>query len=182
MRTRLVRGHVVTAITEEGDINLQRLNPEAAWWQRIENALGIVGAVITADARVIPPYHEMSTSEVLTKDRMQQGFSWTRVAHFNWASRLKDRLRGKILLDQDVDSFDSNSRWYIARLQVAENLVDQQSIANFDGDFSQVFMAAVHGISCLKSGDFGPAEFFKNRAGFFRAQIEPLVGVRVVAF
>ena len=49
--------------------------------------------------------------------------------------------------------------------------MDVNTVANFNGDFAKILMAAVHGVSQLQGSNFAPAAFFENLAGFFRSML-----------
>ena len=130
---------------------------------------------------MIPPHDQVCTPEVLAEQGVQEGLPGAGVAHLYGVSGLDRGAGYEIVFDQDVDGVDPDLRRDVARLEGAQDLMDEQAVADLDGDLGQILVRAVHGIAGLEGGDRGPAVVLEQGQGLGRAQIKPDVGLRVVA-
>ncbi len=113
---------------------------------------------------------------------MEQAFAGTGVTHVEGVAALDDVFLHEVVLAQGVNALHADFGRDVAGLQVADQRVDDDAVANFDGDLAQVLMRAVHGVAQLQSGDGGPSALVEHGAGFGRTQVHALVLGRVLAF
>src|SRR5215212_11300217 len=67
----LVRGQALALVAPEGVLEHQRLDPELLDVDRVEDLLGVVGAVVVAGAGVVAADDEMGGAVVAADDRVQ---------------------------------------------------------------------------------------------------------------
>src|SRR5436305_9146332 len=70
MRAGLARRHPLALVAPEGMLEEERLDAELVDVELVEDQLGVVGAVVVADARVIPPDGEVGAAGVAPCDRV----------------------------------------------------------------------------------------------------------------
>src|SRR5690606_12733218 len=81
VRAGLGRGHVAARAAEEGVLELERRDAQLLGLEAVEHALGVVGAVVVADARVVAPDDEVGAAVVLAAERVEDGLARAGVAH-----------------------------------------------------------------------------------------------------
>ena len=113
---------------------------------------------------------------------MKKGFTGTGIAHIQRIPALNDFVFHKIILDQSINTFNADIRRNIAGFQVADQRVDEDSVADFDSNFTQIFMGSVHGITELKGSHIIPASFRKYPSGFCRSHVNSGVLAGVFGF
>ncbi len=96
---------------------------------------------------------EMRATEVLTEHRVQQRLTRTRVTHLDRIACLHDRSRHEIVTHERIDGGNAHVGWDVARLERAEHLMNQHTVADLDRDLCQMLVAAMHGIAGLKRRD-----------------------------
>ena len=109
---------------------------------------------------------------------MQQRLARSRVSHFNRIAGLDRGSRCEVIGDQGFDRLDTDVGRDIAWLKRAQDLMNQQAVANLDGDLRQMLVAAMHRVARLEGGDGGPALLQEHGTGFRRAIIKAPVGLR----
>ena len=124
----------------------------------VENIVRIEGTVVIADAGMVAPNDQMGAAEILSDQGMQERFARAGIAHFYRVAGLNYCAWQKIVLDKFADCLDANIGWNVTGFERAKHLMDEQAIANLDGDLGQVLMASVHGIAGLKCCDPGPTQ------------------------
>src|SRR6476659_6030750 len=81
VRARLVRGHSLAVVAPEGVLEEQRLDPELADVDVVEDPLRVVGAVVIAHAGVVAADDEVGTAVVAADDRVEHRLARPRVVH-----------------------------------------------------------------------------------------------------
>ena len=135
----------------------------------VEDLLGVEGAVVLAHAGVVPADDQVGAAEVLAEHRVEQGFPGTGVAHIQGITGLDAGVLDEIILGEDVDGLGAHFRGDVAGFQFAQELVDQDAVADLDGDLGQVLVGAVHGVPELQGGDGVPSPCLQTSSGFPRA-------------
>src|SRR3954449_757402 len=102
--------HAIAFIAEKGDVDLERLDGEAAGRKRVEDVLGVKRAVIAADAGVIAADDQIRAAKVLPDERMQQRLARAAIAHFDGVAGLDIRTGHKIGLRGSIAGFDTYLR------------------------------------------------------------------------
>ena len=147
----------------------------------MEDILRIKRSVVVAHTGVVASDDEMAAAVVLTEDGMEQSFTGTGVTHFHGITALNDRVFNKIIFHEDINAADTDFGGDIAGLEFAEQLMDVEPVADFEGDLRQVFMRPVHGVAQLQSGDGFPALFLKEAAAVSGAMVDIAEFMRIVA-
>ena len=176
-----VGGGALADVAIEGHVHLQGFDLEAAGVQGIEDVVGIEGPVIVPDAGMIAADHQVGTAEVLPEQGVQQGLARTGIAHLDGIAGLDDGIGREVVLHQGIDRLGPNLGRDIAGLELAQDLVDQQAVANLDGDLGQILVAAVHGVPGLEGRHPRPTPFREKGAGLGRAQVQALEVLRIGA-
>src|SRR5215472_2353764 len=99
VRAGFSRRHAIAFAAIKRDIDLERLGAERAGPELVEDGLGIVGAIIIADAGMIAPDDQMRAAEILANKRVQERLARASIAHFDWIAGLNDRSRTEIIVD-----------------------------------------------------------------------------------
>ena len=91
---------------------------------------------------------------------------------------MQDGVRDEVALDEGVDGARTHRGGHVARLQVAQERVDEHPVTGLDRDLGEVLVRPVHGIAGLERGDGAPAVRFEPRPGLGRGQeqLAELVG------
>ena len=166
----------------EGEVHLQRHGLEASRVHGVEDVVRIERPVVVADPGVIAANDQVGTAEILPKQSVQQRFARTCVAHFDRTTSLNDGARHEIILDQRIDCPGPDVGRNVARLELAENLMDEQPVTDLDGDLGQILVAAMHGVAGLEGRHFRPSPRLEPGAGFGRAEIQARERLWVNAF
>ena len=148
----------------------------------MEDLLGVEGAVILAHACMVPADDQVGAAEVLAEDRVEQSFPGTGVAHIQRITGLDDGVLHEIVLGEDIDGLGAHFRGDVAGFQFAQELVDQDAVADLDGDLGQVLVGAVHGVPELQSGDGVPAFGLKHLPGFIGPHVKAGILLREGSF
>ncbi len=103
---------------------------------------------------------------------MEQGLPGSGIAHIERIAALDNRVRDEVVIHEGLDGPDADIRWDVAGLELAQELVDVEPVADLDRDLGKVFMAAVHRVAELKGGNGAPALFLEDSAGFGRTLVD----------
>ena len=96
------------------------------------------------------------------------------VAHLDRVAGLDGDVRLEVVVDHGLDGARSDLGGNVARLELAEHLVDEDAIRHLRRDLGEMLVAAMHGVARLEGGDLRPAPPFELGARFLGPQIEPL--------
>ena len=77
---------------------------------------------------------------ILAEGCMQQAFSRTGIAHVQGITALNNIGFYKVVLHQDVNTFYTNICRNITGFQVADQGVNIDTVANFNGNLAEVFV------------------------------------------
>ena len=91
----------------------------------------------------------MAAAEVLAKYGVQKRLPRPSVTHLQRDARLNAGVRNEVVLDERFHGPDANLRRDVSGLQLAQNLLDENTVADLDGQLSQVFVGAMHRITEL---------------------------------
>src|SRR5438874_7365789 len=149
-----------------------RLDVELVRLELVEDQLGIVGAVVVADAGVVAADDEVRAAVVLAADRVPDRLAWPRVAHRRGERAQHDAFRRVVAAEQHAVALDSRLRGYVVGLRVADERVDQQPVDRFERDLRQIFVRAVDRVARLEAHDTFPATLGKRRARLSRVERE----------
>ena len=92
---------------------------------------------------------------------MQQRFAWPGIAHVERVARLHDGVLPEVLVDQHGDRLGPHVGRDVARLQVAEQRVNEHPVADFDRHLGEILVRAMHRVARLERGDLRPAELLE---------------------
>ena len=108
---------------------------------------------------MVAAHDEVVDAVVLAEGGVQQGFAGPGVAHVQRITGLDDEVFDKVFVHQGVNALHADFGRDVAGLEGAHQRVDDHAVADFHGNFGQVFMRAVHGVAQLQGGHFLPAAF-----------------------
>src|SRR4030042_4769996 len=151
-------------------------------WDLIKDLLGLKGTIIVSNSCMIPSYDEMGSAIVLSKYGVEQRLPWACITHFQRVTLLDDTFLGKVVFYQNINTINSYLSGDIPFFQLADKLMDEKSITDFQSDLGKIFMGAMHGIPELQSGDGFPSLFLKETSSFDRSCIDGFEFFRVVSF
>ena len=94
VRAGLVGGHALALVAPERVLEEQRLDPQLGDVDVVEDPLGVVGAVVVADARVVASDDEVGAAVVAADDRVQHRLPRARVVHLGRVDAENHPVRG----------------------------------------------------------------------------------------
>ena len=88
----------------------------------------------------------------------------------------------EIVVDQDVDSFNTDISRNIAGFQVTDKRVNQNTVTNLNSDLGEILMGTMHWVTQLQGSNVGPSALVKHGTGLSRLQVNAWVLFRIFAF
>ena len=86
---------------------------------------------------------------------------------------MHDGVRDEVAADERVDGASPHRGRHVARLQVAEQRMDEHAVAYLDRDLGQVLVRSVHRVAGLERGDGTPTVGLEARPRLGRGQEQP---------
>src|SRR5262245_41800 len=102
VRAGLRRRHLAADLAPERVLEEHRLDVELVRLELVEDELGVVGAVVAADSRVVSADDEVRAAVVLAADRMPDRLAGARVAHRGRERGDDHPLGGVVAVDERV--------------------------------------------------------------------------------
>ena len=102
--------------------------------------LRIERPVVVADAGMVAPDDHVGATKVLAEDTVEQAFARSAEAHIERVATHDHSLLDEVILDESIDAPDANIGRDITGLQIADQLMNVQPVADFDGDLRQILM------------------------------------------
>ena len=121
---------------------------------------------------MVTPDDHVGATKVLAEDTVEQAFARSAVAHIERVATHDHSVLDEVILDEGLDALDANVGRDVTGLQVADQLMNVQSVADLDGNLRQVLVRSVHGIAQLKRRYGFPALLLEDLPTLRR----PLVG------
>src|SRR5579875_3349222 len=155
VRARLTRSHAVALAAVESPAHAQWPNLERTFGNLIEDFLRIERSVEVADAGMIATDEKVAAAEVLAEDGV-----------------LQRRSRNEVILHERVDRPNAHFGGYVAELELAQFLMNEDTVADFDRNLREMLVRAVHRIAQLKRRNRLPSALLEQRTDFGGAQIQ----------
>src|SRR3954452_21865847 len=130
--------HPVAFAAVKSDVDLESPGLKCTVPKLIEDVMGIEGTIIAADSRVVAPDDEVRATKILANEGMKQRLARTRVAHLDAVARLNDCPRAEIVVDHRTDRPGANFGGNVARFQLSQHLMDENTVQDIDGDLGQM--------------------------------------------
>jgi hypothetical protein len=147
------------------------VDPELAFSERIEDSVGVVGAVVVTDTRVIAPHDEVGTAVVLAKDRVQDGLARARVAHREREHREQRALRREVLVEEDLVASHARRGGDVVALRLSHERVEQEPVDRLERRLDEVLVRAVHRVARLEADDLLPPALVEGAARLDRVSV-----------
>ena len=180
VRAGLVGGHPLALVAPEGVLEHQRLDPELVDVEVVEDLLGIVCAVVVADAGVVAPDDEVGAAVVAADDRVQDRLAGTGVVHLRRVHPEDHPVLRVVVVHQHLVAAHAHVGGDVAGLGLADQRVDEEPVAGLQGGLGQVLVGAVDRVAGLEGDDPLPAALLERPARLLRGQIAAHEGVLVV--
>ena len=162
-------GHGAAGAAEEGVVEQQRGDAELLGGERGDQLLRLVGAVVGADAGVVPPDDEVGAAVVLAHQRMQHRLPRSGVAHRRHQRGQHHPLGREVGQHRLVGAQPHLDR-HVTLLGRADQGVQEQPVAHLEGALEQVLVGAVDRVAGLERGDPAPATLGEGRPRLGRGQ------------
>src|SRR5918996_3857089 len=107
VRAGLGRRHLAAGPAPEGVLEEHRLDVELVRLELVEDELGVVGAVVVADAGVVSADDEVRAAVVLAADRVPDRLPRAGVAHRGREGGDDDPVAGVVVVDEDAVAVDA---------------------------------------------------------------------------
>jgi citrate synthase len=167
---RLGRRHGARAEAPEGVLEEQGLDAELVQVDLVENALGVVGAVVVAHAGVVAAHDEVGAAVVLAHDGVEDRFPRAGVAHGRRQHGEGHAFARKVVVDEHLVALHAHVGGDVIVLGVAPERVNEGAVDTFEGDLDEVLVRAVDGVARLEAHDGFPAPFGEEGARLGRRQ------------
>ncbi len=109
---------------------------------------------------------------------MEKRFTGTGVTHFHRITFCHHGVFHEIVVNQSVDGVHADVSRDVAGFELAKQLVDDNSVHDFNCDFSQELVGSMHWVTKLEGRYSLPTLFLENFSGFRRCSIEFTVLLR----
>lgn len=170
-------GGAVALVTEEGPVDLERLAQQVlgrvgVGRDLVEDLLGIEHTVVVTDTGVVAADDHVGAAVVLTEEGVQEGLTGAGVSHIERVASLDNLVGHKVLVDEGLDTVNTDISRDVSRLQVTDKGVDEDSITDLDSDLGEVLVGSVHGVTQLQGGDGVPSTLGELGAGLGRSLVD----------
>ncbi len=143
VRTGLRGRHALAAVAPEGVLEHQRGDPELARLESLEDLLRVVGPVVVADARMIPPDDEVGAPVVLPADRVPDRLLRARVAHRRREHRDHRPVLRVVALEQGLVAAHPYVGRHVVGLRRTDQRVHQQPVDDLERALLDVLVRSV---------------------------------------
>ena len=168
VRAGLARRHALALVAPEGVLEEERLDAELVDVELVEDLLGVVGAVVVADAGVVAADDEVGAAVVPARDRVEDRLARAGVAHLRREDVEDDAVVGVVVLHQDLVAAHPHVGGDVARLGLADQRVDQQPVGDLERRLGDVLVGAVDRVAGLEGDDPLPAALLERLLGLAR--------------
>src|SRR5215213_2326146 len=157
VRAGLRRGHRAARAAVESVVEEERRDAQLFGLELVEDVVRVVGAVVTADARVVAPDDEVRAAVVLPHERVEDRLARPRVAHRR-REHGEDGARGRVVVREDgLVREHAHVRGDVVRLRLADERVQQEPVGDLQRALLYVLVRAVDGVASLEGDDAAPA-------------------------
>jgi hypothetical protein len=132
---------------------------------------------------VVAAHDQVAAAEVLAEHRVEQGLPRTPVAHLEGHAGLDAGVLDEIVADERVHRAHPDLGGDVARLELAQDLLDEHAVADLHGDLGEVLVGTVHRIAELERRHRAPALVGEEAARLLGPHVETPVplGIRPLA-
>src|SRR5215207_5656009 len=157
VRARLRGRHPLAVETEEGVLEEERRYPELLFLELLEDMLGVVGAVVAPDPRVVPAHDEVRAAVVLAAHRVEDRLPRTRVPHRRREDRQDGAVPRVITLQDDLVALHPYRSRDVVGLRLADQRVEEEPVHGLQSALLDVLVGAVDGVPGLEADHPSPA-------------------------
>src|SRR5208283_2195910 len=144
VRTGLHGGHAVAFLAVECPVYLEVLCFKVVVRDLVENLLRLEWPIVFAHTRMVPADDHIVAAVVLPEGGMQQSFTRSSISHVKRIARLDTGIFDKIKFHELVYGLYSYICRNIAGFELAEELMDQDTITDLNRNLGKKLMRAVH--------------------------------------
>ena len=157
VRAGLVGAHALALVTPERVLELERTDAELVDVDLVEDRLGVVGAVVVADAGVVAADDEMGRAVVAADERVEDRLARTGVAHRRRVDAEHDAVMRVVVVHQDLVALHPHVGGDVALLGLADQRVQEEAVADLERRLRQVLVGAMDRVAGLEGDDPLPA-------------------------
>ena len=172
--------HALALVAPERVLEEQRLDPELADVDVVEDPLRVVGAVVVAHAGVVATDDEVGAAVVAADDRVQHRLPRARVVHLGRVDAQDHPLGVVVAVHQDLVAAHPHVRGDVARLGLADQGVQEEPVGDLQRGLGQVLVGAVDRVPGLEGDDPLPAPVGERLLRLLGRQVAAHEGVLVV--
>ena len=146
-------------------LEAQRHDAELAGprWRR--RCLGLVRAVVRADAGVVAAHDEVGAAVVLAADRVPHRLARAAVAHRGREGREQHAVLRVVAVEQRAVAVDAHRGRDVVALRLADQRVDQQAVDDLERGLGDVLVRPVDRVAGLEAGHAAPAALGEDPPG-----------------
>ena len=170
VRARARGGQAAARAAEERGVELDRGHAELGRGEAVEHGVRVEGAVELAHAGVIASDEQVRDAVVLARQRVEERFARSRVAHGGGEGGQDRAVLGVVPGHQRLVGLEARGRGHVVALRLAHQGMEDEAVRDFEGHLGEVLVRAVDGVARLEPGHALPAAGRDLRAQLARGQ------------
>ena len=157
VRARAGRSQAPAGLAEERGVELDRGHAELVRGEAVEHGVRVERPVELAHAGVIASDEQMRDAVVLARQRVEERFARSRVAHGGGEGG-EHRAVGRVVrFDQGLVGAEAHRGGDVVVFGLADEGMDDEAVRELQCELGQVLMGAVDGVPGLEARDPPPA-------------------------